>query len=153
MIEREEKKIRAEAEYEVALTKAEEMSSVMQTKAEGEMSIAENKAKKTAVELINDAAAYSNRIMIQADERAKVAVIEAEAKLEATRSKYEALLKEGKAESQHASSLEPKRHYQLEMAKAEVLEKIAASGKMIISGAAGDSLLQSIVGSAARRKE
>ena len=147
LIEREEKEIQANSNFSVRVTKAEEDVTVEKTKAEGNKAIAESKAQASVVEMVNKETAPGQARKIDADERARISEIEAKALVDATRARYEALVKEGKAELAQASAYAAKRDYQVEMARAEVYEKLGRqSGKLVFTGQNSDDILKALVG-------
>jgi phosphoribulokinase len=96
------------------------------------------------MEMINRITAEWNAKKIDAQEKASVAEIETAAQLTATRDRCDAALKEARAESDYASAFQAKRNYEVDMARAEVLETLARKGKIVFSGNAGDKLLNSL---------
>ena len=84
--------------------------------------------------------------------------IEADALVDSTKAKCDAIMEEAKAEQKIAQAIQAKRNYEYEMAKAEVLEsiyiyiyiyiipiEISKSGNVVMSGNTGEALFQNIV--------
>ena len=130
----------------VLRTESLQQASVLMTKVRADKDVIESQSKKEVMEMMNEVEAKCNARRIEADEKARVAEIETEAQLQSTRLKYEALLKEGRAEARDITGYETRRNFEVEMARAEVLEQVARRGKIILSGENGDALLKGFTG-------
>ncbi len=72
--------------------------------------------------------------------------IEAEAKLQATRSKYAALIEEGRSEAKNLEAFNAKRRHDYEMNKAKVYQDFASrQNNIVLSGKQGDALITQIL--------
>lgn len=146
LITREEQKVKIQSDMGVLRTEALQQASVLMTKVNADKDIVESQARKEVMEMMNEVEAKCNARRIEAEEKARVAEIETDALLQATRLKYEALLKEARAEARDISGYETRRNYEVEMARAEVLEQVARRGKIVMSGENGDMLLKGFTG-------
>ena len=142
LITREEKKVKIQSDMGVQKTAAQQQASVNMTRAKADKEIIESQSKKEVMEMMNKVEASCNERRIEAHEQANVNEIETEAHLQATRLKYEALLKEARAEARDLTGYETRRNFEIEMARAEVLEEVARKTKIVVSGENGDSLLK-----------
>ena len=81
--------------------------------------------------------------MIRSNEqKAQVMSIEAEARLQATRSKYAALVEEGKSELKNIEAFEAQRRHNYELNKAKAYgEFVQMQDNIVISGKSGDALI------------
>ena len=72
--------------------------------------------------------------------------IEAEARLQATRSQYGALLEEGRSEAKNLEAFEAQRRHDYEMNKAKVFQEFAKlQNNIVLSGKQGDAMLSQIL--------
>lgn len=74
---------------------------------------------------MNKAKTSANTEVKNTNQKAEVMGIEAEARLQATRSKYAALLEEGKSELKNLEAFEAQRRHNYEISKAKVFQELA----------------------------
>jgi hypothetical protein len=73
--------------------------------------------------------------------------IEADARLTATKARYGALLEEGRSEMKNLEGFDAQRRHEYEMKKARTYEVLASNSDcMVLSGGAGESLINSLFG-------
>jgi len=72
--------------------------------------------------MVNQITAECNSKLIEIEQRKKAALVSADAILESTKAKCEAMIKEAEAENEISQSVQKRREYELKMAKTEVLE-------------------------------
>lgn len=71
--------------------------------------------------------------------------IEADAKYEATKAKFAALIEEGKSEMKNLEGFEAQRRHDYEIAKAQAYNALSNNNKhMYLSGETGESLINSL---------
>eukprot|EP00742_Colponemidia_sp_Colp-10_P000838 GILJ01000908.1.p1 GENE.GILJ01000908.1~~GILJ01000908.1.p1 ORF type:complete len:433 (+),score=85.02 GILJ01000908.1:50-1300(+) len=147
LIEREEKLVSVQSEFNVAVTLAEQTASVNQTKAMAEKAVAEAQGQKKVAELVAKTQAEALDSKISSEQQLATTQIESQSLVEATEAFAAAMLEEARAEEQSKAQLAEYRAYNLEITKASILQKLAASTKLVYSGSTGETILQNIVAS------
>jgi len=144
-IERQKLMTEAQGRAEVAITKAREIAKVNETRAEAQKQVAYNAGLKKKEEMLADARARDKQSRIKAEQEAKTEIYESLQRMEVSKNLASALVSEAEAEEKAASSLKIKREYELEMAKLEVLQELARTGNIIISGDVGEKLINTML--------
>ena len=117
-VEQDQLRMNAATNQEVAIVKAEEISTVLITQVEGEKNTAQSKIQAQVVEIVNKARASANERVTAAKQLSDVKTIEAESRLQATRAMYAALAEEGKAEAANLDAFDAQRRHEYEMKRA-----------------------------------
>jgi len=144
-IERQKLMTEAAGRAEVAVTKAKEIAKVNETRAESQKQVAYNAGLKKKEEMLADARARDKQGRIKAEQEAKTEIYESVQRMEVAKNLGAALVSEAEAEEKAAASLKIKREYELEMAKLEVLQELARTGNIIISGDVGEKLINTML--------
>lgn len=145
LIQREEAEVDAQNARQIALTKAKEVASVNETRAKSEHAVASYQGKKAVEDMLAKANAQAERERVGVEREVTNMIYESEKAADAAENLAEALRIEAQAEGEAAQSLKIVRDHQLEMAKLEVLEALAENSSMVISGANGDRLINSLL--------
>eukprot|EP00462_Mataza_sp_D1_P005232 CAMPEP_0175099658 /NCGR_PEP_ID=MMETSP0086_2-20121207/6588_1 /TAXON_ID=136419 /ORGANISM="Unknown Unknown, Strain D1" /LENGTH=372 /DNA_ID=CAMNT_0016373551 /DNA_START=194 /DNA_END=1312 /DNA_ORIENTATION=+ len=145
-IERQKAEVDAKGRADIAITRAKQAAQVALVKAQSELDVAKNKGLKDKEEKVADAMAKMKAQSIQVEQECKSKVFEAQQKLAVARAKADALTTEAEAEGQAAGALKASREHSLRMAKAEVMQGVASSNKIVIAGQQGDSLINEMLG-------
>jgi hypothetical protein len=144
-IDRNKKEVDSRGKLDVAITLAEQKASVAKTRAESELAVSKNKGLKEKEEKIADIKAIDRASRIRIDQECKNKVFAAQQKVAVAKARAAAIRAEADAEANAAANLKIKREHDLRMAKAEVLQNMARSNKMVIAGAQGDVLINEIL--------
>jgi len=144
-INRKQQVLETDADAEVAITKARETSNVNETRAAGQKKVARAEGLRHAEELLANVKAKDAATRIKASQEAKSKVFESEQRLAAAKAQAEALILQAEAEEKAAESMRLTREYELRMAKTQVLESLARTSNLVISGEQGDRLLNAIL--------
>lgn len=135
--------IRSKCEVEKTNVSKETKSN--EIRASSQLTVAENQEKSNAEDIISKAKAEDERGRIKVDQEVLAAIYEAEQEMNAAKDLSQAIIAEAEAEAAAAESLRMKREHDLNMAKLEVLQVIAKTSKMVISGDNGDRLIESML--------
>jgi regulator of protease activity HflC (stomatin/prohibitin superfamily) len=144
-IDREKDEVDAKGRAEVEVTKANTAASVHLLKAKSELDVSKKAGQKQKEERIADATAADRATRIRVEQECKNKIFAAEQQLAVAKAKAAAIVAEAEAESLAAASLKLKREHDLRMAKAEVLQTMARSNRMVIGGTQGDALITEIM--------
>jgi len=105
-IDKEQDELHANTEKETKKIKAEENASVMITKAEGQQRIVVNEVKADTVTGVNKARTEAQKLTINTEQQVAVMGIEAITALEQNRAKYIALIAECDAEKPNLAAMD-----------------------------------------------
>ena len=143
----ERRKIEEKARGEARVLEVEAMTraDVALKRAQGDEVIAKVRARQESESLLKEAQVESQRLKFEAEEKAHRLIKESEAQLKAAEARARAIIVRAEAEAEGAEALIQKRKYELEWARLEVLEKIAAKGRKFISGEKGEAILNELV--------
>jgi regulator of protease activity HflC (stomatin/prohibitin superfamily) len=144
-IDREKQTVEVIGRAEVACTKARQDASVEKLKAEAEKKVAKNQGLMKKEELMAETRARDQATRIKVDQETKTQCYEGEQRLIAAKAISDALATEASAEAAAAPALKVKREHDLRMAKMEVLQMMASNNKIVISGDAGDKLIEEMM--------
>jgi len=145
LIDREKQKVAANSRMEVAVTKAEEDQAVALQKANADLNVVTLKAQQENENLLAKINAKCEAEKIAAQREAQVAIEESAQLIEAAKDTAEALVTEAQSEGKAAGPLKSVREWELTMAKMEVQEAMARRSKIVVSGATGTRLLDSML--------
>lgn len=144
-MERDEKMINAQSNSEVECSESERKAQAQRTQAEALKSVAESTSGRQIVNLINSVKVDAESQKIKMDALLKSKQGEADAIVEAAKSRAKALLAEAEAERMASNDLKIKRLHELTMARTEVLEKLAKNSKIAFGGQNGNTLLHKLI--------
>jgi len=113
--------------------------------ARGSLEVATAEGQKEAEEVVRRAEIAAKKKMVEVDQRANVIVLQSESELRAAENNSQAVIASAEAENTAAPQLEVARKYELEWERLSVLETLAGSGRRLVSGTTGSSLLKEMV--------
>ncbi|MES1909105.1 MAG: hypothetical protein MHM6MM_001907 [Cercozoa sp. M6MM] len=147
LVDREKLATDARGRLDVAVTQAQETAAVQEKNALSEKHVVKLTGQKEGAEKTAAAGARAERIKISADKDAEARIQESEMRVKAAEDRARALRTEADAEKLGSQSLRAIREHKLAMARAEVLEILSRSQRIVISGDQGDKLINSILDS------
>lgn len=135
----------ASSKAEINITRAGEKSQVNETRADAEKRVGEAEGLKTKEETVSVARIQSEKTLIRVRQECQTIIFESEQRLAASRALAAAIVAEAEAEEKAAEGLKAKREHDLELARQEVLQEIASTSAIVISGEQGDRILRSLL--------
>eukprot|EP00727_Mastigamoeba_balamuthi_P012120 m51a1_g7530 hypothetical protein (397) ;mRNA; f:38893-40652 len=144
VIEAEAKVLEQQKLAERAILQANQVAETQKVKARAALRDDQTKAQLEVERTLQQARLDAKAKIIQAEQEAAEELMRAEAELQCAINAAKTVQLEAEAESSAASELQSQRAHDLKMATLDSLEKLARSGRIVLSGKAGESLVRAV---------
>lgn len=144
VIEMETKIVEAQRAAERELLQVAQKTETEKVKARAQLRDGQSKAQLEVEEMLQKARHDAKAKMREIDQWAAEELLKSEAELQQAENEAKIARMEADAEATSAAELETQRAYQLQLETLEALRTLAASGKIVLSGAAGEQLIKAI---------
>lgn len=141
---RQEEKANATAQVSVSKTDAESKTSVAVAQAESNKSVAESQGRQKFEELVGQIKIDCAAKLVNAEQAAKALIIASQAQVEAAKARAETIKSQADVEGDHSAHYAELRQFEYQLKRQTVMAKLATKGKFVVSGDAGDSILQQL---------
>jgi len=145
LLDRDKMRVDAEARREVRVTNAQESAAIIQKRAEADYEVVTAKAQQSNEELLGQVNSKAKSERIACEQEKKTRIADAQAQLDASRARANALIQTSKAEGSSAEKLKIVREHKLRMAQFEVAEDVTRNAKIVVSGDAGEKFISSFL--------
>ena len=142
VIDRKQFLVKATGKMQVATTNAKAATAAAITQAEAAKRDAKTLAEKHMIETTLRAEYKANEQLVAAKQRLATAKLDGESMVSVAKSKAAGILAESDAEALASAQLEEARQHEIELKRIQVMRRLAANGKMVITGKTGEDVLK-----------
>jgi regulator of protease activity HflC (stomatin/prohibitin superfamily) len=145
LLDREKLSVDAAARKDVRVTQAKEQAAIIKKRAEADYEVVTAKAQQQNETLLGQVNSKAKSEKIGCEQEKKTRIADAQAQLDASRAKANALIQTSKAEGDSAEKLRIVREHKLRMAHMEVAEDVTRNAKIVVSGNTGEKFINSFL--------